>query len=50
MGRVFDTHGRNEECIQNFCHKPNGRINLADLGVDRKIMLKWIIEKKDVRM
>jgi hypothetical protein len=39
MGGACSTYGRDENCIINFVEKPE------DLGVDRKIILKWIFGK-----
>jgi hypothetical protein len=37
-------HNGNEIFIQNINQKPEGRDHLGDLGVDRRIMLKWTIK------
>jgi hypothetical protein len=36
------TCGRNEKCIHYFCGSPDGKRLHAILGVDGKIILKWI--------
>jgi hypothetical protein len=35
----------NEIFIQNINQKPEGRDHLRDLGVDRRIMLKWLMKE-----
>jgi hypothetical protein len=44
MGRVYSTHGRDDESLQNFGRKNlNERDHLEDLSVDGKIILEWIL-------
>jgi hypothetical protein len=31
-----------ERCVQGFGRRPEGRNHLEDVGVDGRIMLKWI--------
>jgi len=46
MGGACGTHGRDEKCIQYSGWKIWGRrYHLKDLGVDRRIILKWVLEK-----
>ena len=40
-----DTYGRGKRCIQCFGGKPEGKYYLEDLGIDRRIILKWILEE-----
>jgi hypothetical protein len=43
MRWACSTHGRDEKCIQNFGRKnPKGRDNSKDVGVDGRIILKWV--------
>jgi hypothetical protein len=35
-------HRGDEKCLQNFGQKPE---NLENIGVDGRIILKWILEK-----
>jgi hypothetical protein len=34
-----------KRCVQGFGGKPGGRENMEDLGVDRRIILKWFVKK-----
>jgi hypothetical protein len=43
-------HNGNEIFIQNVNQKPEGTDHLGDLGVDRRIMFKWIIKGMRERM
>jgi hypothetical protein len=33
------------KCVQNLVGKPEGKRPLGRLGVDRRILLKWILGK-----
>jgi hypothetical protein len=45
MGGACSTHGGNETCIQDFVEKREGRRPFEHLGVDCKIILKWVLGK-----
>jgi hypothetical protein len=48
MGGACGTCGRQESCIHGFGgERTDGTNHLEDLGVDGKIMLKWILKKWD---
>jgi hypothetical protein len=38
-------HGRHEKCVQNFDGNPEGGDYFEDVGVDERIILKWILEQ-----
>jgi hypothetical protein len=40
---------RDEKCIQKFGRKIP-RYRLGDVGVDVRVILKWILRKEDVRV
>jgi len=43
MVEACSTHGRDERCLQNFGRK--GRDHSEVLGVNRRIILEWILGK-----
>jgi len=45
MGGLNDRCGRGKRCIQCFGGKPEGNYYLEDIGIDRGIILKWILKK-----
>jgi hypothetical protein len=38
VGRKFDTHGRDHKCFQVLVRKPEGRIQLKDLGIVKRVV------------
>jgi hypothetical protein len=48
MGRVCSMYWGEERCIQGFGGETEReRDHLEDLGIDRKIILRWIFRKWD---
>jgi hypothetical protein len=47
MAWACGTYGRQERCVQGFGRETEGRNHLEDLGIDVRIILKWIFEKCD---
>jgi hypothetical protein len=45
MGGAQGTYRRQERCIQGFSGKMRERGHLKYLGVDERIILKWILKK-----
>jgi hypothetical protein len=45
MGGVCSTCEQQEGCIQGFGGKPEGSDHVKDLGVDKRIILKWILKR-----
>jgi hypothetical protein len=48
-GRARGTYGAEEECIQNFGGKPEGKRHLQDLDRGGRILIKRISKKYDKR-
>jgi hypothetical protein len=46
MSTACNVHRGDEKCIQNFSRKGY----LKDIGVDVRIILKWMLRKYDVRV
>jgi hypothetical protein len=48
MGRACNRHGGNDKLMQNFTR--NGKkFHLGDRSIYGKIILKWLLQKQDVR-
>jgi hypothetical protein len=47
MDGTCSTLGRQERCIQGLMGRPEGIDHLENLGVDGRILLKWIFMKWD---
>jgi hypothetical protein len=45
MNATCNKHGRNEKYIQNVSLIPEGKSNLRDLILDRRIILKWTLKE-----
>jgi hypothetical protein len=45
-GMTGDMYGTGNRFIQNLVVKPKTKRSLEDLGVDERIILKWITKKK----
>jgi hypothetical protein len=45
MSGACSTHGKNEKYIQLLFEKPKERVHLEELGVDGKIIFKYILRK-----
>ena len=45
MGRACSTYGRQERCIQGLIGNSEGIDHLENIGVDGRIILKWIFMK-----
>jgi hypothetical protein len=48
-GVVCGTHGRDENCIQNFCRKPEGKRQLGRRRRKWEIILDWILGQQGGR-
>jgi hypothetical protein len=48
MGRACGTRERDEKYM-NFGENMKERANLEDINIDRKTILKWILQKHDRR-
>jgi hypothetical protein len=49
MDRVCGTRGKDENCLHSLVRKPKGKRRL-DLDIDRRIILRRILKKYDMRM
>jgi hypothetical protein len=45
IGRGTWPYERQERCIQGLVGRPEGKNYLEDLGIDGRIILKWIFKK-----
>jgi hypothetical protein len=45
MGGACGTYGRQEKCIQGFEGRREAKIHLKDLGVDGRLIFKWIFRR-----
>jgi hypothetical protein len=45
MGRICRAHGRDENCTKFWLESLMGTDHLEDVGIDGRIMIKWILEK-----
>jgi len=45
MGGTSSTHGRSEKCMRYMVGKPEEKVHSGDLGVDVKIIVKYILRK-----
>jgi len=45
MGGTCSTYGTQESCIQGLMGRPEGKDHLENLGVDGRILLKWMFLK-----
>lgn len=50
VGRACSVHGADEKCVQNRLKDHLGRDHSADLDVDGRILLKWVLRKRGSRM
>jgi hypothetical protein len=50
MDRTCSTYGRALKCIYIFVGKPKGNRPLGNLGVDDRMILKRVLNEKDIRM
>jgi hypothetical protein len=48
MGTTCNTHGVNRYAFKILVGNLNGRDDLGHLGIDGKIILKWIVKKLNV--
>ena len=47
MGGALGRHGTEEKLIQSLAGKMKERNHLEDLDIDRRIILQWILKKKN---
>jgi hypothetical protein len=52
MRWVGSTHGRVKKCLQNISQEAQRerKVHLGDIGISRKIILKWILKKYSMMM
>jgi len=50
MGEGCDMHGRDANVYRILMGSPEGNYQLEDIGVDRRILLKWLFNKRYGRL
>jgi hypothetical protein len=50
MGEACDMHGRDANAYRILVGSPEGNYQLEDIGVDWRILLKWLFNKRYGRL